>query len=148
MDAVMLARQRMLEREGEHVCRVILASVDAERRRKDRNNAKAKRFYARKSPEEKLELSRRKRGRMKELHGEGYYYGLSKAWRGTEKGKAQVTSYNRSESHRACERAYRARQMEKDREGFLAKDRERAARNRRRKREWALWALLTGLTEA
>lgn len=100
MDAVMLARQRMLEREGEHVCRVILASVDAERRRKDRNNAKAKRFYARKSPEEKLELSRRKRGRMKELHGEGYYYGLSKAWRGTEKGKAQVTSYNRSESHR------------------------------------------------
>lgn len=142
MDAVMLARQRMLEREMEHAEGVAKAICRAEDLRKARQNAKAKRAWERKSAEEKAELTRRKRARMKELHGEGYYVEHNRAWHRTERGKACVKSYNGSEGHRKSARKYRQKKMEEDREGFLLKERERAARARRTRRVVALMAML------
>lgn len=125
-----------------HMERVVEVARESERRRKAKNSAKAHRLYARKSPEEKLALSRKKKARMRELHGDGYFYEMNKRWRGTAKGKRCVDTYNGSDKHRMCQREYRARMMEKDREGMLQKDRERAARSRRKARARALWMLV------
>lgn len=147
MDFMAMVHARMREYADGHLEKVVAVTERAEERRKARNNEKARRAFARKSPEEKLELSRRKKARMRELHGDGYYYEQNRAWRGTEKGRKCVEAYNRSEGHRESERAYRQRKMAEDREGVLRKDRERAAEYRRRRKAWALWVLLTWMGE-
>lgn len=125
-----------------HMERVVDVARNAERRRRERNCAKSRACYHRKSDEEKLALSRRRTARMKELHGEDYFAELGRAWRGTASGKASIDSYNGSEKHRACQRAYRASMLERDREGMREKAREWAARARTRAKARALWMLV------
>lgn len=80
MDFMAMVHAKMQAHADDHLARVAEASKRSEERRRARNNAKAHRSYARKSTEEKLELSRRKKARMRELHGDGYYYEQNRAW--------------------------------------------------------------------
>lgn len=147
MDFMAMVHAMMQAHADDHLARVAEASKRSEERRRARNNAKAHRSYARKSAEEKLELSRRKKARMRELHGDGYYCEQTRAWRETESGRKCVDRYNASEKHRECQRRYRARLKAKDQDGVLKKDRERVAEYRRLRKAWALWALLTWMGE-
>lgn len=142
MDAVTMARQRILDGLDRHASLVVQAAEASEERRKARERTKSHRRYSRLTAEEKLELSRRKKSRMRELHGDGYFYGLHKAWRRTAKGRACVEAYNHSEKHLECHRRYRERQMAKDREGYLREQRERKAARRRFLKLEALWLLV------
>lgn len=138
-------QMKIVAMEARHMERVVEVARESERRRRARNSARCRKSYARKSPDEKLELSRRHKARMRELHGDGYFYDLNKTWRGTERGKASVDRYNGSEKHRECQRRYRARMKERDREGYSALERARVARGRRKLKVEALWLLVEGI---